>query len=92
MANGNMTHSLTGQPAQSLWKSMNPDKKDTTSKMKELIEVDPQGKYEVGDLLVIDPDSPYLVLSISAIEASRKSSSLTVAFYLWLPEHGRFAL
>jgi hypothetical protein len=29
----------------------------------ERFEVDPQGHYEVGDLLVIDPDSPYLVLS-----------------------------
>jgi hypothetical protein len=29
----------------------------------ERFEVDPQGQYEVGDLLVIDPDSPYLVLS-----------------------------
>ncbi len=29
----------------------------------ERFEVDPQGRYEVGDLLVIDPDSPYLVLS-----------------------------
>ena len=29
----------------------------------ERFEVDPQGQYQVGDLLVIDPDSPYLVLS-----------------------------
>jgi len=29
----------------------------------ERFEVDPQGHYEVGDLLVIDPDSPNLVLS-----------------------------
>ena len=29
----------------------------------ERFKVDPQGHYEVGDLLVIDPDSPYLVLS-----------------------------
>jgi hypothetical protein len=29
----------------------------------ERFKVDPKGQYEVGDLLVIDPNSPYLVLS-----------------------------
>ena len=29
----------------------------------ERFKVDPRGQYEAGDLLVIDPDSPYLVLS-----------------------------
>jgi hypothetical protein len=32
----------------------------------ERFEVHPDGEYEVGDLLVIDPDSPYLVLSTAA--------------------------
>jgi hypothetical protein len=32
----------------------------------ERFEVHPDGEYEVGDLLVIDPDSPYLVLSTEA--------------------------
>ncbi len=32
----------------------------------ERFKVDPNGKYEVGDLLVIDPDSPYLKLSTEA--------------------------